>query len=434
MSSFLQHKTCTDAPMDARTSSQMRKGVLVLAALGAISLGGPIALLRHVPSVSIASPVVPIRLLGVHNGDASLVATTVPTAIARPAHAVGEPTHKALSWVSVGLELEMQPLHKSVGFRQAAELTQEALVFAGSLNSSQFEGEPERLDELKTLDVVPRERTQIGSPRRAWAIHPESDPGPLFELVSPWLRFPTEVDLAVAATEELSHNFGGGRFAALHITVDGRCLLANGGIMALWLMWERFHGQLKSVLARRKAAATYGPSLQDKHPELLEALQAQWEQHPAPTAEDVGKLLEKLHSGMDKYIKKGFLSGLERRDGYRNFAVNVCHLLPVVRCCADCDKNRTPKHGGIEFRIFDVAYGERLRLLVTLVQRLVLRVCEASRAAVSSLRPLLMLKGDLPSSTLSPLLTFLGIDETQFHVTFRDRANEDRRHQQLDKR
>merc|ERR1712224_1063472 len=123
---------------------------------------------------------------------------------------------------------------------------------------------------------------------------------------------------------------------------------------------------------------------------------------------------------MGAHIAKGFLAGLERRDGYRNFAVNMCHLLPEVRCCADCDKNRAPKHGGVEFRLFDVAYGVRLRQLVGFVEALVRQMClvQHSAAEQTALRPLLRLQGDSEAEALLPLLERLGMNASVFLETF----------------
>jgi len=67
--------------------------------------------------------------------------------------------------------------------------------------------------------------------------------------------------------------------------------------------------------------------------------------------------------------------GLPHRDGWRNFAVNLCHLLPNVNCCQDCNKNARPKHGGVEFRLFDTCYGARLEKVLNLLQSLIGRIC-----------------------------------------------------------
>merc|ERR1712100_64183 len=95
--------------------------------------------------------------------------------------------------------------------------------------------------------------------------------------------------------------------------------------------------------------------------------------------------------------------------------VNICHLVNV-RCCRDCDKNVAPKHGGVEFRLFDVAYGIRLRAILTILERMVQMFCAVHSS--EELKPLLLLKGDKPSSDLSPLLKFLHLNATEVTQAF----------------
>merc|ERR1712113_465982 len=134
-----------------------------------------------------------------------------------------------------------------------------------------------------------------------------------------------------------------------------------------------------------------GTSLRQRHPGLLAAVQNFWlteyharglhEQASQPVAYETGSakrfaaLLTAQQDELYASLPNDFSVLLRHRDGYRNFAVNLCHVLPIS-CCQDCEKNLVPKHGLVEFRVFDMAYGDRLHSLIQIAQRLMQRSCD----------------------------------------------------------
>jgi hypothetical protein len=256
-------------------------------------------------------------------------------------------------------------------------------------------------------------------------MHEETDPGPLYELVAPWLGADAEAQTSIGITDRLGKSFGGGRFAALHLHVDGRCLLSGVKLTTLLLLWERYHYAIMPLVAHRPSATTYGPAIAKKHPDLLVALQEHWLKRTAQPSSNSSAEVESLfvshHDGMFEHANLGVLASMAERDGYRNFAINVCHLLQI-RCCRACDKNQAPKHGLVEFRIFDVTYGERLRLLMQLVQRMVQHSCAGTPAP--SLKSHLLLPGVKPENNLKLLLDFLKVDSAAFFNFFHEKPPE----------
>lgn len=330
---------------------------------------------------------------------------------------------KGYPWHAMGMELEMQPLDNADwknNFSHAALLIRRALTKTVPCVGAT----PERQKQLQYLETQKYERIM----RKAiphWTMHEETDPGPLYELVAPWLGADAEAQTSVSITDLLSKDFGGGRFAALHLHVDGRCLVSGVKLATLLLLWERYHNAIMPLVAHRPSAKTYGPALATKHPDLLVALQKHWLKRTAQPSSnssvEVEDLFVSLHDGMFKHANLGVLASMAERDGYRNFAINVCHLLNI-RCCRACDKNQAPKHGLVEFRIFDVTYGERLRLLMQLVQRMVQHSCADEQDP--SLKSHLFLPGVEPEQNLEPLLKFLAIDSAAFLNVFHEKPPE----------
>lgn len=314
-------------------------------------------------------------------------------------------------WRTVGLELEMQPLKsKPLTFVDASLNIRGALATA--VASKGLAANKYRMSQLRSLGQLMTK--EEGLTRLDWSFIEETDPGLLYELVGPMLGSEEEVDFAVSVSDQLSQYFEGGNFAGLHVTVDSKCLLAGHGegLIALLLIWEHYHSALARTFAHRPSIAVYAHPLADKHPTLLAYLQDRWEQGSQSQKEDLPAAFRRLASSMKGAT--GPLVDAPERDGYRNFAVNVCHLLPVD-CCWECEKNHVTKHGGLEFRLFDFTHGRKLRSAITVAERLVQSLC--SMPPKPDLRPLLALPGILPATDISPLLAFLQINETEFHMT-----------------
>jgi len=124
------------------------------------------------------------------------------------------------------------------------------------------------------------------------------------------------------------------------------------------------------------------------------------------TAEAVTALFVEQIEGIDN-IK-------DERDGYRNFAINVCHLLDMD-CCQNCTKNDIPKFGAVEFRMFNSEFGASMRLAIMLFQRIVQQSCTAP---LEKLRSMTLNLHEEPAKDVAPLLDFLEMDASLFHNTF----------------
>lgn len=315
------------------------------------------------------------------------------------------------TWRRVGLEIEMQP-KKTLKFVDAALTVRRALATAVApkgMSANKF-----RLSQLRSLGhLMKKEEVLTGRQSVDWSFVEESDPGPLYELIAPMLASEEEVYFASAVSDTLSQDFKGGNYAGLHITIDSECLLAGHGegLVSLLLIWERYYNELARIFAHRPGMAVYGRPLIDKHPSLLAYLQDRWEQGSQAQKEDLAAAFRRLAGNMKG--PRGPLMRVSERDGYRNLAVNVCHLLQVD-CCWDCDKNLVAKHGGLEFRLFDFSHGKKLRYAIMVAERLVQSLC--IMPPKSHLRPLLALPGVSPATDVLPLLDFLQINATEFHM------------------
>merc|ERR1719162_1949323 len=107
----------------------------------------------------------------------------------------------------------------------------------------------------------------------------------------------------------------------------------------------------------------------------------------------------------------------ENADGWRRLEVNICHLLHV-KCAHDLPEKEAPavpKFGALEFRGFDPNIGEPLRMIVTLLERLVQFGCSASLEKGGKLHSLALWDGEKEEDSVAPLFEALDIDFKAFH-------------------
>lgn len=354
------------------------------------------------------------------SGDASLRGVSV----GREKYASGSNLRIGMSklpWIGLGLALEMVP-HASRADVDAMAAVKRALKkYQPPQSVIDNSTELSQLTSLETHEHKGRHHAH--ETMTAWSLHEETDPvdlGVSYELVVPWLDSEGSGEFVVAASDALTADFEGGKFAAMHLTIDGRCLLADNGngLVALLLLWEHFHTTIAKLVARRPGAAQFRRTLAEMNPELLKALQGRWSASHLDNPEDNPEDHEEIQTHLDVLFTRhaGDVRGEKGTNhGYSTLAINVCHLLNV-KCCDDCPKNKAPKLGGINFRLFDAVFGQRLRLVMALAERLVQAIC--AQPSAKELTPLLALQGVTPATDLVPLFTFLNLDPVDFRNAF----------------
>lgn len=280
----------------------------------------------------------------------------------------------------------------------------------------------ERMRQLTTLAI---KRTHNDEEQLfAWNWEVESAKG-MMEISTPVNLTEEEVSYTLGATNLLDGPFVPGEAFQFHI--EANCLLKDSRrLVALLLIWERFHSTLESLLSiDRRSRWSYAATIANKNPELLNHLQARWLGDPEAQAEPIDLAFRRLESSIRFPTADGKLHSdlkLNLRNGYRTFALNLCHLLDID-CCVDCEKNLVKKFGAIEFRVFDSQFGHGLLLMSALGQRLIQSTCAISEFDDPSLRNLLMLPGVQPAPDATALLEFLRMDPEEFCTQFHRRSN-----------
>lgn len=279
------------------------------------------------------------------------------------------------------------------------------------------------LVSLPSVPVVGNEQTDVRSviakkghdaetPQNVWIYEREGPMGKL-ELSSP-------IDLSEEQVEFGLGLLADNRFrkafkisnTGLHFHVDSRCLLKDEQrVVALLLIWERFHDAIATLTrSNRSGGVDAAAKLAVKNPELLRYLQMRW-MNPSKFQEPLKEGFRRLSN----QTKTTVSAGKENRDGYRNFAVNVCHLLDVD-CCRNCAKNTVPKFGGLEFRLFDASFDrERNRHCFAIPQRLVQATCVTP---LDSMMHLVLLPNAPSPTDARDLLAFLDLDSADFESVF----------------
>lgn len=249
-----------------------------------------------------------------------------------------------------------------------------------------------------------------------WIYEREGQEGKL-ELSSPIDLSENEVEFAFNVWSDSNFKHAFLQKGGCHMHVDARCLLGNDQrLVALLLMWERFHDAMKSRMhIQNKGKSAYAAKLADKNPELLRYLQMRL-MHPDGHQEPLKEAFKRFENlttiGKEQSWDK---APDPERDGYRNCALNVCHLIDVD-CCKDCPKNLVPKFGGLEFRMFFSTFDhERARHYAAVAQRLVQTACSVP---LESMKRMALLPGVQQASNADELLDFLQFDKAEFEAAF----------------
>lgn len=322
--------------------------------------------------LSAASPV--SRMLG-----STLIKNRDPALIAKWLKLTSDAVHQALQATPMSDSLQQKP-------KRAERLTS-LYVKAGH-------------DDEGSLDMWNWEKEKTGS-------------GEL-ELSSPSELTEDEMKFAVNVSKTFVGKFTGVQYSSFQSHVEARCLLEDDRVIGLMLLWEKYQEALKDLIDLRWRGPDFARSLTTGNPILLRKLQERWAQPVAGvTAEAVTALFVEQIQDIDN-IK-------DERDGYRNFAINVCHLLDID-CCQNCTKNDTPKFGAVEFRMFNSEFGASMRLAIMLFQRIVQQSCTAP---LEKLRSMTLNLHEEPAKDVAPLLDFLEMDVSLFHDTF-DRSGPER--------
>eukprot|EP00747_Dinoflagellata_sp_TGD_P167913 gnl/TRDRNA2_/TRDRNA2_193225_c0_seq1.p1 gnl/TRDRNA2_/TRDRNA2_193225_c0~~gnl/TRDRNA2_/TRDRNA2_193225_c0_seq1.p1 ORF type:complete len:398 (+),score=48.40 gnl/TRDRNA2_/TRDRNA2_193225_c0_seq1:63-1256(+) len=332
-----------------------------------------------------------------------------------------------LPWLPVTLEIEMfkcnprpEATENNAFVQDMAEEWQKLLSSAALVHPVLFDNKShtQRTDELRSVAV---KQNHFGDPLlHTWTVEREWMGYQQLEITSPISLREDESEFAVSASQGLLGGYFGGDTSSLQIHVDAHCL-SHTRLAGLLLLWENFHDVLSLAMKARPVSLGYSAKMSEKNPKLLAYLQEGWAKVQLNnrklkdqnlTGEETAWPHESLdlafrrfeNSTINRQVSR-FGPGL-RRDGYRMFALNVCHVLNV-NCCHDCEKNKTPKFGYVEFRLFNTEFGQASRHAIALAERLVQASCTAS---IEDLNRLIM----LPSSERVPdaerLLQFLGLD------------------------
>lgn len=260
-----------------------------------------------------------------------------------------------------------------------------------------------------------------------WVWEPETYVPGMCEISSPIELLEGEAELAITAAVNVAGRFKVGPMRGeFHVNVEARCLLEDERLSALLLIWERHHAAIRALVLKHCGNASrcqwerYGTdfsarSLAETNHGFLAHLQNRWENRHAVKNQT---LTEHMRQIGDPFVPEAS-SVPKNNQGWRDFAINVCHLLDIP-CCKDCFKNNVPKFGSLEFRIFygnfdETSGGHNLkksfRLFVALAERLVQATCEQP---TSELTPFMLLQGMTPALDLTSLLEFLQFDPKDF--------------------
>jgi len=267
---------------------------------------------------------------------------------------------------------------------------------------------PARLLQLRSLKVGtpwPDAHDQV-QVLTSWYWEKEKTVQNLLELSSPVDLSEDEAEFGIDVTRSFVGKFHGCQGSSFQSHVAGRCLLSDDRLIGLLLLWEKYHDALKQLIQARYRSQYFARSLSQGNPELLVSLQKRW----AGQSNSAEQSLSDIFRSHEHNI----VSMKDDRDGYRNFAVNVCHVLNIS-CCRNCPKNLVPKFGGVEFRLFNTEFGEPMRLAMSLFQRLVQRSCTMPLAKFHEWTLNL---GGTRAAEVTPFFELLGLNATRLHLLF----------------
>jgi len=271
--------------------------------------------------------------------------------------------------------------------------------------SDSLQHRPMRAERLRSL-YIKANHDDEGSLDK-WNWEAEKTGRGLLELSSPSELTEDEMKFAINISKTFVGKFTGVQYSSFQSHVEARCLLEEDRVLGLLLLWEKYQEPLQDLIQLRWRGPDFARSLTLGNPGLLRKLQERWAQPVAgKTAEAVTALFLEHIDDIDTIT--------DERDGYRNFAINVCHLLDI-HCCQNCTKNNAPKFGAVEFRMFNTELGPSMRLAIMLFQRMVQQTCTAP---LEQLRSMTLNLNEEPAKDVVPLLEFLNMDVSLFRDTF----------------
>lgn len=331
-------------------------------------------------------------------------------------------------WLPMGLELEMVecpsralPVSRLVGAETAAmrqgssgsidPTVSQWLRLTGSAVRNILQTEPvsealrqapDRAELLESLYVKVGHDDE--GTLQAWNWEAEKTGKGELELSSPVELSEEEVKFAINVSKRLVGRFTGVQYSSFQAHVEARCLLAEDRLVGMLLLWEKYHFALQNLIQLRWRGPDFARNLSAGNPELLASLQRRWSEGPSDLPLEA---LFREHSSDIRKIR-------DARDGYRNFAVNVCHVLNID-CCQECPKNFAPKFGAVEFRMFNSEFGSPLRFSIMLFQRIVQRSCTAPLAELKSMT---LNKGGEAAADATALFDFLDLNPESMKRAF----------------
>lgn len=246
------------------------------------------------------------------------------------------------------------------------------------------------------------------TPKRSkdkWLLEYEDSCADQFELSSPIAMTEEETQISINLSKALVGKLHGGPCSALHIHIDSHCLSEERRLLRLLLIMEQFHDQLAETVRSADCQKSWSASMPRNNPRLLRDLRRSWHRNSSKE----GFLVKLFH----KHSNSFEVEELDEYQGYRNLAVNVCHLLDVP-CCMDCGKNNVAKFGYLEFRLFNSEFGSNMELAISLAQRLTKAACTLPLNDLDSL--IAPDKDEVPH--ISSLFDFLNLDISEFSRAF----------------
>jgi len=152
-----------------------------------------------------------------------------------------------------------------------------------------------------------------------WLLEYEDSCADQFELSSPMAMTEEETRFSINFSKALVGKLHGGPCSALHIHIDSHCLWEERRLLRLLLIMEQFHDQLAETVRSVDCQKNWAASMTRNNPRLLRDLRRSWHQNSSKQ----GFLVKLFHNHSDSFE----VEELDEYQGYRNLAVNVCHLL-----------------------------------------------------------------------------------------------------------
>jgi hypothetical protein len=346
--------------------------------------------------------------------------------------------YKGEDWQAVSFEIEMYPLEDNEPLRKPGMGPKEVLkagmdLFEDKVLKSVERDPPDSCDDR--LFKVKEEDDE-----QSWMFELEKheiDRPYMMEASSPQEMGENETEIAITQTGlfdkyfskhpsptlrgdnswEVKGDNGIPDPPGLHVHVMSKCMLKDvRRLVATLLIWERFDDAIyerTGMTLHKGEAGLKAKPVADKSPAVFKHLRSYitkdgWKEPDAD--EPLGDVFT------DHGSRKEMNGDKENADGWRRLEVNICHLLHV-KCAHDLPEKEAPavpKFGALEFRGFDPNIGEPLRLIVSLVQKLVQFGCSAPLDGGGKLHTLAFGGEGKDSDTVDNLFNVLEINTKDF--------------------